>query len=487
MKKSLRYYASLARRWTWVVILGIVLCSSAAFVFSKKTTPVYQASATLILSMRTTTSAFDNVNTSVLAVPTYAQLLTSPSVLTPVVTRHRGLTLQTLSQMITVTPQTNTQLIELAVENTNPQLAMQLANEISQSFQEFVNSQLPGTIEILPAQAPITPVRPKVLANTGIGAVAGLCLALAMIVVFEWIDGRLTSPEEIQEALGVEILAFFPQLTRKRRANAAQNTELLAQGCRRLAVSFDVAQRTMRPFKLVMITSALAGEGKTTIAARTASFLAAAGKRVLLVDANLHNPAVEQHFQLGQRDPLEGTETQAEIHLNGQITNMPTLRVLTAEAFAPSFTRALRSLSVNQLVESFKEAPFDYVLFDTSALLHEVDMQILASYVQATVVVVNPAQTPRKAALRMMHLLKNLDSLVVGAVINKSPWQDYAGTMSLPRKEAPSPIDIESSITVPMPVTPPPTAAHDLALLDTHPLTQIIKRPKMKRYMLFKS
>src|SRR3989442_1675863 len=84
------------------------------FGISKFDHPVYQASATFFLNV-------GEFPVSVQAVPTYAQLLTSPPVLDPVVERHAGLTLDQLRAMITVKPQPNTALIELDVENTNPQ------------------------------------------------------------------------------------------------------------------------------------------------------------------------------------------------------------------------------------------------------------------------------------------------------------------------------------------------------------------------------
>src|SRR5260370_41798693 len=167
MKNPLSYYTMLAKRWAWMVVLGIVLCSSASYAISKITPRVYQASATLILNVGTSTSSTStNFTASVQAVPTYAQLLTSPAVLDPVAEQHPGLTPDGLSAMITAIPQPNTLLIELPVENHNPRLAMDLSNEVSQSFAKFANAQLPPTVQTLPAQPPTTPYPPKPLITT---------------------------------------------------------------------------------------------------------------------------------------------------------------------------------------------------------------------------------------------------------------------------------------------------------------------------------
>jgi len=428
MKIPLNYYAVLAKRWAWVVILGVVLCSGASYGISKITTPVYQASTTLILNAPTTTSTNENFTVSVQAVPTYAQLLTSPVVLDPVAQRHHGLVPDQLKAMISAKPQPNTPLIVLYVQNQDPRLAMNLANEVSQSFAQFANAQLPDTVQILPAQLPTIPISPKVRENTGIGALVGLGLALALIVIFEWMEDRLKSPGEVKELLNMETLAVIPWLSSKQRTKRAEEIPALAEGYRILSANLNAAQK-IRPFKLVMITSALAGEGKSSIAANLASFLAMSSKQVLLVDADLRSPALDQYFELEKRPKLANafTNTRGEIeeYLDDQLTDIPNLQVMTAGVLPPNFMDLLPSPQGNLFLERLKRAPFDFVIFDTPPLLPAADAQILASYVQAIVLVVDPSKTPRKLLLRARHLLDKIRTPVLGVVINKNHWQEH--------------------------------------------------------------
>ena len=249
MKTFVSYFVLLARKWAWIVILGMIICASATFLVSKKMHPVYQASATLIISLGTSASASDNLNASVEAVPTYAQLMTSNQVLGLVVAQHRNLTIDQLRASTTVKPQSNTQLIEVDVENNDPSIAMQLVNEIGQSFAQFANTRLQGTVEILPAQLSNVPVRPQILLNTGIGALVGLGLALALIVAFEWIDDVVRNPEEVQELLGGNVLSIFPWLTRAQRTRNAMGTPAFAEECRILCARLQTIQK-ISPFKL---------------------------------------------------------------------------------------------------------------------------------------------------------------------------------------------------------------------------------------------
>lgn len=430
MPKSLQYYWLVAKRWAWLVILGVVFCGGATFVFSKLTPPVYQASATLILNQKTFDSASDNFNTSVNALPTYATLITSPQVLDPVLAKHPGLTDTQLNAMVKVTPESNTQLIEIDVENTDPRLAEQLANEISLSFQAFANSQLPGSISIIPAEVPTDPIRPKVLTSTGAGAGVGLCLSLALIVIFEWFDDRLSNPQEVQDRLGIEVWGLIPELPKDQGNKRSKKRSVLTKGIRQLSANLDITQRITQPFKLLMITSALEGEGKTLVATKTASLLAKAGKRVLLIDANPLAPAVEQHFQLGKRVELaryRKTGTDTGKYLEGNLTENPNLCVLTAESFSAD---SLELVKDDSIFDYFKRAPFDYIILDAAPLLLWVDAQLLASYVEAIVLVIDASKTSRKAISRAHGLVKRLGTPLLGAVINKSPWMEFADVES---------------------------------------------------------
>jgi capsular exopolysaccharide synthesis family protein len=437
MQNLLRRYALLARRWAWLVILGMVLCGGTTFLVSKRIPPVYQASAILIVSITTSSSSLDNISASQLIAPTYAQLLTSRQVLQPVVARHPGLTLNQLSASVTAKPQPNTTLIELDVESGNPDTATQLANEISQSFANYSNAQLLGSVQISPAARPSDPIKPKPLLYTEIGILVGLGLALALIVLFENIDDRLERPEEVGELLDLETLAMLPRFSPRLRHKRTGETPALEEGCRMVCASLK-ADQALEPFKLVMITSALPGEGKSTIAASLASYLAMAGMDVLLVDANLHHPMLDQRFQLenyrGLSEALLEKWTLLQVETAGQATHIPSLRVLTAGAPILDPTELLQSRLADQLFANLARAPFDYIIFDTPPLLPVADTRILASHMQAIIMVVDASKTSRGTLRQAHQLLSRTLTRTVGVVINKNPWPNFSKSRYYPKQ-----------------------------------------------------
>ncbi len=434
MRGSLNRYTLIAKRWAWIVLLGVVICGSTTYVITKLMRPTYQATTLLVLTSSVSQSAYDNTTAVLEALPTYAQLINTPKILQPVASLHRGLTEKQLSGMVTVKPQSNTQIIELDVENNDPRLAAQLANEIGASFAQYSNTQLNGVmqVQILPAPQPVDPVRPKPSLDALIGALVGLGLALALIVVFEWMDDRMTKPEEVQELLAMDTLTVIPELSAKQRLKNAEEIPALAEGCRILCANLNMAQAES-PFKLVMVTSALAGEGKSTIAANLASFLAMTGKRVLLVDADLRHPVQDQHFQLDNHQGLSNAFLEMwariEVELEGQPTEIPSLRVLTAGVLPSNPAELLQSQLAQQLLAHLKNSQqFDYVIFDTPPLLPIADAQILASNMQAAILVIDASKTSRKVLMRAKQVLTRTGVKVLGVALNKSRWLDASDT-----------------------------------------------------------
>ncbi|GCF08214.1 polysaccharide biosynthesis tyrosine autokinase [Dictyobacter arantiisoli] len=430
MQSTLSRYILLIKRWAWVLILGIVVCGGTTYLVTKLLMqPVYEAQTQILITLAGS-SQNDSTTAAIAQQPTYNQLITNPNVLAPVAARH-GMTQAQLSAMVKTASGTNTPIIGVLVDNSDPQVAAQLSHEIAQSFTNYANTNLgsQANFNIIDPVVPKTPAQPRPTQDALIGAMIGLGLGLAIIIIFEWIDDRLTAPEEVNKLLGIDALTIIPELSRKQRSKNAEDTPELAEGCRILCANLSMAQM-IRPFKLVMITSALAGEGKSTIAANMASFLAMSGKRVLLVDADLRHPVLDQHFQVKNQKGLSNAFlemwSQVEGELDGQPTEIPTLRILTAGVLPSNPSELLQSQLASQLFNHFRNiSRFDYVIFDSPPLLPIADAQILAAYMQVTILVVDASKTARKAIIRAKQALNRTGTRILGVALNKSHWPEF--------------------------------------------------------------
>lgn len=442
MHNPLGRYIVLVKRWLWVVLVGMVISCGSTYALSKLIHPVYQASAMLVVSLDASSSS--NTTSSLAAVPTYAQLLTNPVVLQPVFAQHPGLTLGKLNSVMTVKPQQNTQLIELDIQDENPRAAAQLANDIGTSFVQYANAQLPGSVQLLPAQTPLDPVKPRPLLNTEIAALVSLALAITLIIIFEWMDDHLSSPEEVRTLLNTQLLAVIPLLMpeghglRTRFARGKQNvTDTAALESVRASERLEryhmlcagvVAATSSDLCKVLMITSALPGEGKSSVVTHLAVALAQTGKKVLLVDANLHRPVQAERFQIKAQQGLAQLLSRTTGMLPSDFSGIPTaqanLYLLPAGLCSTRPAQLLQSDHARALFEHFKQAAFDYVLIDAPPVLPVADAQIMASQVQAVLLVVNAHTTPRRSLVRAKYELEKADAVILGAVLNRSRWWD---------------------------------------------------------------
>jgi Mrp family chromosome partitioning ATPase len=120
------------------------------------------------------------------------------------------------------------------------------------------------------------------------------------------------------------------------------------------------------------------------------------------------------------------SETLAQFDLNGQITEIASLRILPAGTLPANPVELLQSQFAQKLLQYFHETPdFDHIIFDTPPLLPVADAQILASYIDATILVGDISKTPRKLFARAIHILRQRGTNVVGMVLNKSQWPNY--------------------------------------------------------------
>ncbi len=159
LASDFRYYFALVKHWAWLFILVTVLAGVIVFLVSSNMTPVYQASATMLVNQAPSTSSSEYVSilTSQRLVQTYAQMIVKQPVLNGVIdTLHLNISPGRLKRMVSVMPIEDTQLIEIKVEHTNPRTAADIANAIvvvfSKQNEEYQTSRYADLKENLSKQ-----------------------------------------------------------------------------------------------------------------------------------------------------------------------------------------------------------------------------------------------------------------------------------------------------------------------------------------------
>src|SRR5262249_54396245 len=269
---------------------------------------------------------------------------------------------------------------------------------------------------------------------------AGLGLGVGGALAMEKLNTGFTSPREIEEELGIPVLASVCRME-KSKLVTKQGEELpvVFYHLHYPLSPFSEAIRTLRsgihmsdvdrPPKVIQVTSSRPGEGKTTIAISLAISAAFSGLKVALVDADLRHPSVTHFFKLerekGLVDLLIGTTTSERVL---RLQNDVNLVVIPAGSKSLNPTDVLGSERMKTLISQLKET-FDYVVLDTPPVGPVFDPVIVANLADKTIFVVQWASTPRElieTSIQQVSTNKRVAGVVLNCV-NQGRARKYGG------------------------------------------------------------
>ncbi|RSK33688.1 CpsD/CapB family tyrosine-protein kinase [Bhargavaea beijingensis] len=174
-----------------------------------------------------------------------------------------------------------------------------------------------------------------------------------------------------------------------------------------------------KELKTILVTSALPGDGKSTVSANLATLFAQDGKRVLFIDADMRKPTVQYTFSLTNAAGLSSVLTQqrlaGEVIRESEIS--PNLHILTSGPIPPNPAELLGSRSMTLLMNEMAQQ-YDLIVFDAPSVLSVTDAQILANKVDGTLLVVNTGVTEKDNVDKAKELLGNAKARILGAVMN---------------------------------------------------------------------
>ncbi|HEX4156485.1 MAG TPA: polysaccharide biosynthesis tyrosine autokinase [Acidobacteriaceae bacterium] len=259
-----------------------------------------------------------------------------------------------------------------------------------------------------------------------------IMLALGILVAFllENLDTGIRTVAQIESISGLPSLALIPRIRRSPADGAAQTVVqrslgVIANPMSQFAESFRALRTSLllsvagREPKVILLTSATATEGKTTVAMNLACVLAQRDVRVLLIDADLRRPTVHHRFGINGKVGLSSVLT-GSISLEEavqQVAEIPKLDILVSGPVPPFPTEMLGSEAMHRLLEHCRGL-YTHVLLDSPPLLSITDSVILAREADAVVMVVRQGKSNKHAVRRARDLLLRSGSKISGTVLN---------------------------------------------------------------------
>ena len=434
------YIRVIRKRWRVIAAATLLVIAGAAGV-TKFTTPVYEAQTQLFVSTSggsDTTALLQGSSFTQQRVKSYADVITSPRVLDPVI-KQLGLKTDadTLAKNITATVPLDTVLIEVAVDNTDPKLAAQIADAVGKQFPKTVTSIEASTGQGSPVKVsvmrvptvPTAPVSPKPVRNIGLGLVLGLLVGLGLALLRDLLDTTIKGPDDctqVTDATVIGGIAFDPDATKRPLIVQADPHSPRAEAFRALRTNLQFVDAANQP-RSITFTSSLPSEGKTTTTANLAITLAAAGSRVCVVEGDLRRPRMLDYMgmegSVGLTNVLIG---QAELGDVLQRFANTEVWVLGCGPIPPNPSELLGSTAMLEVVRRL-EAQFDYVIIDAPPLLPVTDAAVLSTVTGGTVVVVGAGTTTREQLTRSLASVEAVNGRLLGLVLNKIPTKGADG------------------------------------------------------------
>lgn len=293
------------------------------------------------------------------------------------------------------------------------------------------------------AQQPTAPTFPRTGPALGFAAIASLIFAFCVAFLIEVFQRGFRTGDQIERSTGMPFLGLVPEVHRgKSRPQPAGEivhdpAGIYAESIRTLQGHVLLARVGDRRARTVLVTSSVSGEGKTTTVASLARAFAMGGFRAVIVDADMHMPAIPDVLgmsrQPGLADLLMG---RAAFH--HVIRKDPASQVHVIQAGTPisNPTAALASSQMQWVLTALQQT-YDYVIIDSPAALAAADAQVLAKLADVTVLAVKWSDTDRKTVARALKLLAAASSRRVGLLLTQVDLQRYRRYSAEPLEEYP--------------------------------------------------
>jgi len=361
------------------------------------------------------------------------------------------------------------QLPVLARQYTELQRNLQIATESLNRFLttretlliQAAQTQIPWQLVQAPVQ-PEVPVSPNTQRNLMLGLVASTLLGIGSALVIEKLDDTFHTVDALKEKLKLPLLATIPfekqlpklqnrtvadqsrtKLTNLRSQDTSESAEIVEhqdapdEGYKQYeSLKFLEALRVLhtniqllssdQPIRSLVISSAGAGDGKSTVAFHLAQIASTMGQRVLLVDADLRRPRIHTLTNINNLWGLSSV-ISGNMPVETVIRQLPSVRefsVITTGPIPPDPAKLLSSQKMKQLMADFQKA-FDLVIYDTPPLVGLADASLLAPSTDGIVLVTRMHKTDRSVLKEALDSLKINRSNVLGLVINGHKSMSY--------------------------------------------------------------
>lgn len=421
------FWNGFRKLWPVMLVIVIVCTFRSYFSTSFSYTPQYVASATV--SVTTVGGSYNNIEAAQKMAAVFPYILTS-GVLEDVVMNDMGL--DYLPGKISVEAEEDMNLLTISVSSDDPQMAYDTLTSVIKNYPEVAEYIFGDTnLKILDETGIPSDTRKEIVIRGSYrkGAVQGLIVSGIILCLYVFMKRTVRTKEKLNRQINLHDLGSLPNVRMKKRKDRTFNELSLLN--ERIAPAYEEAVRRLRirvmtecenrGGNVIMVTSSVPGEGKTTIAVNLAVAIARQGKTVILADCDTRNPLVAGIMHNTGKHPGIGAVLKGKVQLRYALSDPKIsgteMRVLFGGRPNTEDASLLGSAKMKAAVEEMRQQA-DYVILDTAPAELLADASQLAKYADSVLYVIRCDYTKMKNIRDGIESLASRDVDIMGYVFN---------------------------------------------------------------------
>lgn len=422
-----------------IIVISIIVGIVYTYNYTK---PLYSSTATIILgkvSSSVNGQTLDNngtitesdltLNSSLIL--TYSELVKSRTIMEQVKDNLGvDISLEMLMESVSVDRVNNSDLLAISVSNPSGQVAKNIVTKVVEVFSEQVKEiyKIDNVYVIDEPTVPTEPYNINHSRDITIFICLGIIIAATYVFIYNVLDNTVKSAEDIEEILKVKNLITIP-LDKKKKSEIitfTENKSIISETFRTLRTNVQFSSINTKGAQTLLVTSCLAGEGKSYVSANLAITFAQAGKKVVLVDSDMRRGRQALVFNIPNKNGLsnyisniDSNGMEINWHLGEYIkkTNIENLDVITAGSVPPNPAELLESTKLVELIDNLKQY-YDVVIFDGAPILPITDSLLLSRLLVKTLLVASYNKTKKDNLIKAKTDIENVGGKVIGTVLN---------------------------------------------------------------------
>lgn len=436
---DISYILQTIGHWFLLILLFVIIGGSVAIFYNYGAPIKYQSQATLYVQPEVNSNEvnYQGILTNQRMVKAYVQIIKSRKVTNQVIKELKlNYSYKEMTDNLTVNSSDDTQMITIAIKNTDKNLAKDIANTYASIFIKEIASEMNiNNIKVID-EAIISeePVEPKTIFNCIIGIVGGLAVGLALAFLIESMDNKIKNHEDVKKYLKIKTLGIVPHnsidndIPDKKKVYVKPNqvnikilndpTSVVSESIRMIRTNLNFMD-----LKLINVTSTLPSEGKSEVISNLAVSFAMLDKKVLIVDCDLRKPKVHRNFGLLRKHGvsdivLSKGKLDFRDCVQKYVEKDVTVDILTAGSKISNPSELINSKGFAKLLNDLKEE-YDLVLIDCPPISSLTDGVLVSKLADGTVYVIESDRTDYQVIQSCIESLRSNRAFILGAILTK--------------------------------------------------------------------